>query len=181
MPDSDIEALIRLNTLVADRPDQICRARHDGRGTRARRQHRLDRRRDRLQRLSVYAASKAALVGFTASLAREVGRVGVTVNAIAPGFVDTEMTRGCAAQRDRIVARSALRRLDRPRGRRGNGALLMGEGPKHHRRGADGRRRRHGVITRNICHSATLTSPIIAGTSTSGPMTAAKATPELTP
>ena len=43
--------------------------------------------------LSVYAATKASLVGFTKSLAREVGRVGVNVNAISPGFIDTEMTR----------------------------------------------------------------------------------------
>ena len=62
--------------------------------------------------LSVYAATKAALNGFTRSLAREVGRIGVNVNSVAPGFVDTEMTQGLSQeQREKIERRSALRRL----------------------------------------------------------------------
>ncbi len=62
--------------------------------------------------LSVYAATKASMVGFTRSLAREVGRMGVTVNAVAPGFVDTEMTQGMTdEQRQRVARRSALNRL----------------------------------------------------------------------
>jgi 3-oxoacyl-[acyl-carrier protein] reductase len=62
--------------------------------------------------LSVYAATKASMLGFTRSLAREVGKRGVNVNAIAPGFVDTEMTHGLGAEhRQQIVRRSALRRL----------------------------------------------------------------------
>jgi 3-oxoacyl-[acyl-carrier protein] reductase len=62
--------------------------------------------------LSVYAATKASLVGFTRSLAREVGRAGINVNAVAPGFVDTEMTKGLTAeQRQKIERRSALNRL----------------------------------------------------------------------
>lgn len=62
--------------------------------------------------LSVYAATKASLVGFTRSLAREVGRTGINVNAVAPGFVNTEMTQGLTAeQRGQIERRSALRRL----------------------------------------------------------------------
>ena len=62
--------------------------------------------------LSVYAATKASMLGFTRSLAREVGRLGINVNAVAPGFVDTEMTHGLTGeQRQQVVRRSALRRL----------------------------------------------------------------------
>src|SRR3989440_731302 len=62
--------------------------------------------------LSVYAATKAAMLGFTRSLAREVGRAGVTVNSVAPGFVATDMTQGLDdEQRQQIARRSALRRL----------------------------------------------------------------------
>lgn len=65
--------------------------------------------------LSVYAATKASMIGFTRSLAREAGRLGVTVNAVAPGFVETAMTEGMdEAERARVAKRSALRRLVEP-------------------------------------------------------------------
>lgn len=62
--------------------------------------------------LSVYGATKASLIGFTRSLAREVGRLGVTVNAVAPGFVETAMTEGMDDDdRGRVAGRAALKRL----------------------------------------------------------------------
>jgi 3-oxoacyl-[acyl-carrier protein] reductase len=62
--------------------------------------------------LSVYGATKAAASGFTRSLAREVGKLGITVNAIAPGFINTELTQILSDEaRQRIAGRSALRRL----------------------------------------------------------------------
>jgi 3-oxoacyl-[acyl-carrier protein] reductase len=62
--------------------------------------------------LSVYGATKSSMLGFTRSLAREVGRMGVNVNAVAPGFLDTEMTHELdATRREQIARRSALRRL----------------------------------------------------------------------
>jgi 3-oxoacyl-[acyl-carrier protein] reductase len=62
--------------------------------------------------LSAYAATKASMLGFTRSLAREVGRLGINVNAVAPGFLDTDMTHSLSGEdRQRIVRRSALKRL----------------------------------------------------------------------
>ncbi len=62
--------------------------------------------------LSVYAATKAGLIGFTKSLAREVGRANILVNAVAPGLIETAMTTGITDERrDKIKRRSPLQRF----------------------------------------------------------------------
>jgi 3-oxoacyl-[acyl-carrier protein] reductase len=62
--------------------------------------------------LSVYSATKASIVGFTRSLARDIGSLGINANAVAPGFVDTDMTEALnGRKREQIIRRSALRRL----------------------------------------------------------------------
>jgi 3-oxoacyl-[acyl-carrier protein] reductase len=62
-----------------------------------------------------YSAAKAGILGFTKSLAREVGSRGITVNAIAPGFIDTDMTRALAeAQRAELTRQIPLGRLGQP-------------------------------------------------------------------
>lgn len=62
-----------------------------------------------------YAAAKAGMEGFSRSLAREVGSRGITVNVIAPGFIDTDMTRAMEqAQRDELLKGIPLHRLGQP-------------------------------------------------------------------
>lgn len=62
-----------------------------------------------------YSAAKAGMLGFTKSLAREVGSRGITVNAVAPGFIDTDMTRELPEkQRDALVSSIPLNRLGAP-------------------------------------------------------------------
>ena len=81
--------------------------------------------------LSVYAATKASMLGFTRSLAREVGRLGVNVNAIAPGFLDTDMTQGMESEeRQKVARRSALRRLPEVDDVASAVEFLLGDGAK---------------------------------------------------
>lgn len=62
-----------------------------------------------------YAAAKAGIIGFTKSMAREVGSRNITVNCVAPGFIDTDMTRDLPeTQKEAMIANIALGRLGSP-------------------------------------------------------------------
>ncbi len=62
-----------------------------------------------------YAAAKAGIFGFTKALAREVGARGITINAVAPGFIDTDMTRALADEhKDMLLKQIPLNRLGHP-------------------------------------------------------------------
>ncbi len=64
---------------------------------------------------SNYAAAKAGIIAFSKSLAREIGSRGITVNVVAPGFIDTDMTRSLPDdQRNALVGQIALQRLGEP-------------------------------------------------------------------
>jgi 3-oxoacyl-[acyl-carrier protein] reductase len=62
-----------------------------------------------------YSAAKAGMIGFTKSLAREVGARGITVNAVAPGFIDTDMTKALADEHKQLLLNQIpLNRLGQP-------------------------------------------------------------------
>jgi 3-oxoacyl-[acyl-carrier protein] reductase len=132
MQDAEIQRLIQLNTL-----SPILLSKYVVRGMMAEGRGRVVNicsivASTGFNALSVYAATKASLVGFTKSLAREVGRAGVHVNAIAPGFIDTEMTSGLeGSDRERVIGRSALRRLAAPEDVAAMAAYLIGEGGRN--------------------------------------------------
>jgi 3-oxoacyl-[acyl-carrier protein] reductase len=112
MHNSDIEKLVKLNTV-----SPILLTKYVVRGMMAAGEGRIVNMSSIIAStgysgLSVYGATKAAMLGFTRSLAREVGRLGITVNAVAPGFMETDMTENMTAeQRAKIAARAALKRL----------------------------------------------------------------------
>jgi 3-oxoacyl-[acyl-carrier protein] reductase len=112
MRDADIESLIRINTLSPVMLTKyVVKSMMSGHGGRIVNISSIVSGTG-YSGLSVYSATKASLIGFTRSLAREVGPLGITVNAVAPGFVDTEMTGELGEQaREKIARRSALRRM----------------------------------------------------------------------
>jgi 3-oxoacyl-[acyl-carrier protein] reductase len=132
MHNSDIESLIRLNTL-----SPIILTKYVVRSMMADRDGRVVNVTSIVgftgySGLSVYSTTKAGLIGFTKSLAREVGQVGVNVNAVAPGFIDTEMTHDMdESDRQRVVRRSALRRLPQVDDIAQTVEFLLGDGARN--------------------------------------------------
>jgi 3-oxoacyl-[acyl-carrier protein] reductase len=76
--------------------------------------------------LSVYAASKAGLEGFTRSLSRELGKLRITVNCVAPGYMETEMTKGLGGDKLDSIRRRAPLGLPLPEDAAGAVAYLLG-------------------------------------------------------
>jgi 3-oxoacyl-[acyl-carrier protein] reductase len=132
MRDQDIQRLIQLNTV-----SPILLSKYVVRSMMAQREGRIINIASIVAStgysgLSVYSATKASLVGFTRSLAREVGQLGITVNAVAPGFIATEMTRELTeAQRQQIARRSALKRMPDPIDVARSIEFLLGDGGRN--------------------------------------------------
>ena len=128
MRDPDIEALVRLNTVAP-----LVLTKYVARSMMAEREGRIVNissvvATSGYKALAAYSATKASLEGFTRSLAREVGQLGITVNAVAPGFVDTAMTHTLTdSERDQIARRSALRRMVEPDDVAGAVEYLLGD------------------------------------------------------
>ena len=78
-----------------------------------------------------YSASKAGLIGLTKSVARELAARNITCNAIAPGFIGTDMTQGIATEDNPLVASIPLGRIGKPEEVAKTAAFLAGEGASY--------------------------------------------------
>jgi len=132
MPDRDIERLVQLNTVAP-----ILLTKYASKSMMMERSGRIINVASIVAStgytaLSVYSATKASLLGFTRSLARELGPLGVTVNAIAPGYIATDMTQELSEeQREKIARRSALKRMAETIDIARGVEFLLGEGGRN--------------------------------------------------
>jgi 3-oxoacyl-[acyl-carrier protein] reductase len=132
MRDEEIERLIQLNTV-----SPILLSKYVVRSMMSRREGRIINITSIVastgyRGLSVYSATKASMLGFTRSLAREVGELGITVNAVAPGFIATDMTQELdEPQRQQIARRSALKRMADPIDVGRGVEFLLGDGGRN--------------------------------------------------
>lgn len=132
MHNSDIEKLIRLNTL-----SPIVMSKYVVRGMMGEGHGRIVNISSIIastgfNALSVYGATKASLEGFTRSLSREVGPMNVTVNAVAPGFISTDLTASMGEeQQAQIARRAALKRLALSEDVAAMVEYLLGEGGRN--------------------------------------------------
>ena len=115
MKDDEWNEIIDTN-LTSLSSEQTGAACHDEEAQRSHHQHRFRGRYHGQCRSGQYAAAKAGLVGFTKSLAREVASRGITVNAVAPGFIETDMTKALnEEQRAGIMNQVPAARLGDPK------------------------------------------------------------------
>nr|BFE80129.1 hypothetical protein GCM10020093_027300 [Planobispora longispora] len=96
-----------------------------------------------------YAASKAGMIGFARSAARELGSRGITVNVVAPGFVETDMTAALDEAYQEQIRKNIPLGGRPPRGDREGGRVRGGPGRRlhHRRRDPGGRRPGHGALS----------------------------------
>lgn len=94
-----------------------------------------------------YVSSKAGIIGLTKALAQEVASRNITVNAVAPGFIETDMTAKLPQEvRDRMLATIALKRMGQPEERRCGGEISSQRRSRLHYRPRDQRERRHVYV-----------------------------------
>ena len=96
-----------------------------------------------------YVASKAGLIGLTKALAQEMGSRNITVNAVAPGFIETDMTAEIVQElKDNLVGHIALKRIGRPEDVAAAVRFLASEEAQLHHRARAERERRAVYVTR---------------------------------